>query len=416
MKNNQPITQNEVHFSEDDQLVSTTDLKGMITGVSPAFSRISGFSEQELVGQNHNIIRHPDMPPQAFQSLWETVKAGRTWNGRVKNRCKNGDYYWVDAHVSAIFDNGRIAGYRSLRFKPSRAQVGEASKLYADINAGRIKDPFKQGKFNAFLSHIKLWQKIMMLVMLAVMMFAVPSWLLITRANEEVAVADNEKLGVEYVLETMKLVQLIQQHRGLSNMVLTGDAGSVGKWEAARREVNKQVEAVDGVDNRLSKLGLTESWKNVRNAWEQLASEVAGLDAKTSMSRHTALIEEILTFNRKLSDASYLALDPEVDTYYMMAISINQLPDITELLGQLRAKGVGILVQKTIDPGNTAILQQLIGALRKSQTLIEESIAKISGVDEALRADCRKMANDTDKIVNLIEEKNHQTGDIGSLQ
>jgi len=159
MKNNQPITQNEVHFSEDDQLVSTTDLKGMITGVSPAFSRISGFSEQELVGQNHNIIRHPDMPPQAFQSLWETVKAGRTWNGRVKNRCKNGDYYWVDAHVSAIFDNGRIAGYRSLRFKPSRAQVGEASKLYADINAGRIKDPFKQGKFNAFLSHIKLWQK-----------------------------------------------------------------------------------------------------------------------------------------------------------------------------------------------------------------------------------------------------------------
>jgi methyl-accepting chemotaxis protein len=204
----------------------------------------------------------------------------------------------------------------------------------------------------------------------------------------------------------MKLVQLIQQHRGLSNMVLTGDAGSVGKWETARREVNKQVEAVEMVNNRLSKLGLTEPWKNVRNAWEQLAAEVAGgLDAKTSMSRHTALIEEILTFNRKLSDVSYLALDPEVDTYYMMAISINQLPDITELLGRLRAKGVGILVQKTIDPGDTAILQQLTGALRKSQTLIEESIAKISGVDEALRADCRKMANDTDKIVNLIEEK-----------
>ncbi|MDP1771133.1 MAG: methyl-accepting chemotaxis protein [Methylobacter sp.] len=405
MKNNQPITQNEVHFSEDDQLVSTTDLKGIITDVSPAFIRISGFSEQELIGHNHNIIRHPDMPPQAFQSLWDTVKAGRTWNGRVKNRCKNGDYYWVDAHVSAISDNGRILGYRSLRFKPSRAQVEEASKLYADINAGRIKDPFKQGKFKAFLSNIKLWQKIMILVMLAVMMFAVPSWLLITRANEDVAIADNEKLGVEYVLETVKLVQLIQQHRGLSNMVLLGDKGSTGKWEAKRSEVNGQVEAVDAVNNRLSKLGLTDSWKSVRNDWEQLAAAVAGLDGKASVSRHTALIEKILAFNRKISDVSYLALDPEVDTYYMMTISINQFPDITELLGHLRAKGTGILVQKTIKPEDTAVLQELIGALRKSQVLIEESIAKISGVDKVLRDDSQKMVNDSTKVVNLIEGK-----------
>jgi len=404
MKNNQPITQNEVYFSEDDQLVSTTDLKGVITAVSPAFVNISGFSERELIGRSHNIIRHPDMPPQAFQSLWETVKTGRTWNGRVKNRCKNGDYYWVDAHVSGIFDNDRIVGYRSLRFKPSRAQVDDASKLYADINAGRIKDPFKPGKLKALLSNIKLGQKIMLLVVLAVMMFALPSGLLVTRANEEVSVAANEKRGVEYVRETMKLVQLVQQHRGLANMVLSGDAGSADKWLAKRSEVNKQVEAVDAVNNKLSTLGLTESWKSVRNDWEQLAA-AAGLDAKTSVTRHTALIEEILTFNRKLSDASYLALDPEVDTYYMIMISIYQFPDVTELLGNLRAKGAGILVKKVAKPEDTAVLQQLIGGLRKSQILIEESIAKITGVDEALRDDSRKMVNDTDKIVHLIEEK-----------
>jgi len=405
MKNNQPITQHEVHFSEDDRLVSTTDLKGVITAVSPAFVKISGFCERELLGQSHNIIRHPDMPPQAFQSLWETVKAGRTWNGRVKNRCKNGDYYWVDAHVSGIFDNDRIVGYRSLRFKPSRAQVDEARKLYADINAGRINDPFKPGKLKALLSTIKLGQKIMLLVVLAVMMFALPSWLLVTRANEEVAVADNEKLGVEYVRETMKLVQLVQQHRGLANMVLSGDAGSADKWLAKRREVNKQAEAVDAVNNKLSKLGLTESWKTVRSDWEQLAAAAAGLDAKTSVTRHTALIEEILTFNRKLSDVSYLALDPDVDTYYMIMISIYQFPDVTELLGNLRAKGAGILVKKVAKPEDTAVLQQLIGVLRKSQVLIEECIAKITGVDEALRDDSRKMVSDTDKVVHLIEEK-----------
>jgi methyl-accepting chemotaxis protein len=188
-------------------------------------------------------------------------------------------------------------------------------------------------------------------------------------------------------------------------MVLSGDKGSADKWEAKRSEVNKQVEAVDAVNNRLSTLGLTESWKTVRSNWEQLAASVTGLDAKASVTRHTALIEEILAFNRKLSDASYLALDPEVDTYYMMAISINQLPDVTELLGKLRAKGAGILVQKTIKPEDAAVLQQLIGVLRKSQILIEESVAKISAADEALRDDSRTMVNDTNKVVNLIEEK-----------
>jgi len=332
MKNNQPITQNEVHFSENDKLVSTTDLKGIITSASPAFIRISGFSEQELLGQSHNIVRHPDMPPQAFRSLWSTVKAGRTWNGRVKNRCKNGDYYWVDAHVSPVFNDGHIVGYRSLRFKPSRAQVDEASKLYADINAGRIKDPFEQGKIKAFLSNIKLWQKLMILALLSVMMFAVPSWLMITRANEEIAFTAREKLGVEYEREVIRLMQLIQQHRGLSSVVLSGDTSSAGKWEAKRNEVNEQVKAVETVNNRLSELGLTEHWQTVRSDWEQLASESAGLDTKASVLRHTALIEKVLVFNRKLSDESNLALDPEVDTYYMMVIAINCL--VPPLTGQ----------------------------------------------------------------------------------
>jgi|GEM_PF-449136 len=405
MKNNQPITQNEIHFSEDDKLVSTTDLKGVITSVSPAFIKLSGFSEQELLGQSHNIVRHPDMPTQAFRSLWETVKAGRTWNGRVKNRCKNGDYYWVDAHVAPIFDNGRIVGYRSLRFKPSRIQVDEASKLYADLNAGRIDNPFQTGKISALIGRVKLWQKFMILVLLAVMMFAVPSWLLISRANEEVAVAAKEKQGVEYVRETIKLVQLIQQHRGLANVVLSGDTGSVGKWEAKRSEVNEQIKAVDAVNSRLSGLGLFEAWQSVRGEWERLAVSASGLDAKTSVSAHTALIEKVFNFNRKISDVSGLALDPEVDTYYLMSIAINQLPDMTELLGQLRAKGAGVLVKKSITPEETAILQQISAAFHKSQDMIEENVAKVAVVDDALRADSRKMAEDTDQIVKLIEDK-----------
>jgi PAS domain S-box-containing protein len=403
MKINQPVTQNEVHFSERDKLVSTTNLKGIITSVSPAFVSISGFTEQELVGNSHNVVRHPDMPPQAFESLWSTVKSGYSWNGRVKNRCKNGDYYWVDAHVSPIFNDGRIIGYRSLRFKPSRAQVDEASKLYADLNAGHIDNPFKSGKIKTFLSNIKLWQKLMVLALLALTMFVIPSWLLITRANEEVAFSAREQLGVEYEREVIKLVQLVQQHRGLSNIVLSGDTGSTDKWEAKRAEVNDQIKAIDAVNSRLAELGLTEHWLALRNEWDRLAAAVFGLDSKTSLADHTALIEKIFIFNRKLSDVSNLALDPEVDTYYMITIAVNQLPDMAELLGHLRAKGAGILENGTVTSEDKVILQQITEALRKRQVLVNESAAKISSTDQSLRIEMRKMTDDIDEVVKLVE-------------
>lgn len=84
MRNNQPVTDVELHFGEDEILSSTTDLKGRITSVSPAFVKLSGFAEQELIGQPHNIVRHPDMPAEAYEWMWRTISAGNTWSGLVK--------------------------------------------------------------------------------------------------------------------------------------------------------------------------------------------------------------------------------------------------------------------------------------------------------------------------------------------
>ncbi len=134
MKKNLPVTDNEVMFGEDDRIISTTNLKGIITSVNDAFVRISGFNRDELVGFNHNVVRHPDMPPLAFENLWGTVKSGRPWIGLVKNRCKNGDYYWVHAYVSPIYEGDTIAGYQSVRYRPSREQVARAESLYTKIN------------------------------------------------------------------------------------------------------------------------------------------------------------------------------------------------------------------------------------------------------------------------------------------
>src|SRR5690242_6122694 len=126
MRNNQPVTQKEVPFPADQYLVSKTDLGGVITHANDAFVSISGYAHGELIGQNHNVVRHPDMPPQAFADLWQTVKSGLPWRGVVKNRCKNGDHYWVDALVVPVKKGGDITGYMSVRTPPSRDQIAAA--------------------------------------------------------------------------------------------------------------------------------------------------------------------------------------------------------------------------------------------------------------------------------------------------
>lgn len=130
MKNNQPVTQREVSFDESEALVSKTDLKGIITYVNDAFAKLSGSSREELLGQNHNIVRHPDMPSWAFEDLWKTVKGGHPWRGVVKNRTKSGDHYWVRATVTPVLHHGRVEGYLSLGKKPSRQEISEAEVLY----------------------------------------------------------------------------------------------------------------------------------------------------------------------------------------------------------------------------------------------------------------------------------------------
>ena len=136
MRRNHPVRNQEIKMEEGSTLVSTMDLKGVITEVSPDFVAISGFSEQELIGKSDNIVRHPDMPKAVSRDLWETVKAGRPWEGCVKNRCKNGDFYWVKANVAPVVEHGQVAGYISVRHKPDSSEIESAGKLYREINRG----------------------------------------------------------------------------------------------------------------------------------------------------------------------------------------------------------------------------------------------------------------------------------------
>jgi PAS domain S-box-containing protein len=127
------VTDIETPYPEGRLIVSRTDSKGFITHVNQSFVSMSGYSEAELIGAPHSILRHPDMPAAAFRDLWDTVRAGKTWQGYVKNLRKDGGYYWVKATVIPNFRDGRIAGYTSVRRKPSRQKVEEHQALYATI-------------------------------------------------------------------------------------------------------------------------------------------------------------------------------------------------------------------------------------------------------------------------------------------
>ncbi|WP_017460679.1 methyl-accepting chemotaxis protein [Dyella ginsengisoli] len=143
MRVNLPVTQNNYELHPGDALVSTTDLRGQITYCNPPFVTVSGFERHELIGSPHNLIRHPDMPREAFRDMWETLKAGRPWTALVKNRRKNGDHYWVRANVTPVVTaGGDITGYMSVRTWASPAEIAETVAIYARmVEAERADQP-----------------------------------------------------------------------------------------------------------------------------------------------------------------------------------------------------------------------------------------------------------------------------------
>ena len=161
----------EITFGEDEELVSLTNTKGVITYANAAFCRVAGFEMSELVGQNHNVVRHPEMPKEAFADLWRMLKSRQPWRGAVKNRCKDGRYYWVDAFVTPVYENSELIGYQSVRTVLAPEFRQSAEKIYKELKQGKhSNDNFA---FNFKLRHSV---NIAMCILLAGLSFLHPAF------------------------------------------------------------------------------------------------------------------------------------------------------------------------------------------------------------------------------------------------
>ena len=356
MKINHPVTDHEVLMKEGTILVTKTDLKGRIIYTNEAFVEISGFSREELVGANHNVVRHPDMPVEAFDDLWKTIAQGKPWRNLVKNRCKSGDYYWVEANVTPIYENGTITGYVSARYAPSREQIRAAELLYEQVRSkkAQIRPSGFFDKIN-FVKRLSIGGKLALIAILMLLPTLVLIGLFTQEKSVNIEFAQKEIRGVDYLSSLKQLLVKLTEHRNATDSYLTSAAGQDNSATVQfSKQVDDAIKAVDAVDLQFgAEFKSTESWQQIKQDWVALQPQALQLSADANFKRHSALVEQVNALMVHVSDQSNLTLDPEVSSYYLMSVVSIRLPELLDhvnehrSIGTATAKKGGVLDEKS---------------------------------------------------------------------
>lgn len=277
MRTNLPVTHNEYPIHDDTLIVSKTDVKGRLTYFNEQFVKASGFSDDELMGQPHNIVRHPDMPPEAFEDLWTTLKAGKPWVGAVKNRRKNGDFYWVLASATPMWEGGQISGYMSIRSKLPADQRAEAEHVYellrkkkADnytVNAGVIRRRTLANRVAWFTRTLNARLRTLIAVQAIFMLVIGAAGILSTRDS-------NIQMKSIYEDRAVPLAQLLEiNDRMKDNTIAQYDAAVDGRAGRAVGDVagrvNGNVEAISRVWTEYMSTYLTPEEKIAADSFAQ---------------------------------------------------------------------------------------------------------------------------------------------------
>ena len=325
MRVNEPITNNEVMMQDGTMLVTRTDAGGRITFVNQAFIDISGFSEGELLGAPHNIVRHPQMPKEAFADLWATVKQGKPWEGYVKNRTKSGDYYWVHANVTPIVQDGDIAGYISIRSKPERHKVAECEALYTAIREGHAQDvQLREGfvidsSFTARVSQFRnsISGKLTLVFALLILLMAGAVGLILTGLNHSnsslQSVYENQTIPTGQLGEIGGLMRTNIRHLALTALDLHAGKGQ----DSVKLHMDAVAASKAQVDKIWAEYKVTElSNKEVelaKNFEEQRAALVQNVLQKAFALAQAGQIEELTQLVSGGADKYFMPVEKTLD-------------------------------------------------------------------------------------------------------
>ncbi|KEA53694.1 aerotaxis receptor Aer [Mangrovibacter sp. MFB070] len=448
MTSRPPVTQTEKKLENSATLMSTTDLNSYITHANDDFVHISGYSLDELTGSPHNILRHPDMPKAAFADMWATLRSGEPWTGIVKNRCKDGDHYWVRANVCPMKREGKVTGYMSIRVAANRDEIAGAQSLYSSLNEGRsTKRIFKGlvlGKgLSGILPRLSLRQRIGGVFALLWALFAVLA--IVQGERGMILLAELVTAALVMLVGTGMMVwQVARPVEDVATQALevaTGERQSIRHMHRAD-EIGRTLRSIGqlGLMCRWLMNDVTQQINTVRQGSEDLAKSNEDLNHRTQQSVDNVqttvttmnqMAETVQSnsqtaeqANQLSSDASQVAqsggqaMKTVVTTMDDIAASTQQIGTITSLINDIafqtnilalnaaveaarageQGKGFAVVAQEV-----RHLAQRSASAANEIRQLIEESASKVESGSVQVHQAGQTIQDIVDRVQNVTQ-------------